>query len=323
MVTTGGKPPRRDDEIRRVLVTGGCGFIGANLIRYLLDHTSWDLRVIDDLRSGRSSMIEGLAEVVVGDAGDQADLDGALSGVDGVIHLASETGVLPSVENPVRDFQGNATTTFRVLEGCRVRGVERVVFASSGAALGDAPPPLHEGLVPRPLSPYGAGKLVGEAYCQAYAGSFGMRTVALRFSNVYGPFSAHKANAIPSFIKSCLAGEPLDIYGDGLQSRDFIYADDLCDGILRSLQAGVAGEVFQLATGVETSVVELAQLVKEVTASDSEIRFNPGRKGEVYKSRADISKVKRMLRFEPRVGLREGLERTAHWFRDGREGLGS
>jgi UDP-glucose 4-epimerase len=323
VVTTAGEPPRRDDEIRRVLVTGGCGFIGANLIRYLLDHTSWDLRVIDDLRSGQRSMVEGLAEVVVGDAGEERDLDGALSGVDGVIHLASETGVLPSVENPVRDFQGNATTTFRVLEGCRVRGVERVVFASSGAALGDAPPPLHEGLVPRPLSPYGAGKLVGEAYCQAYAGSFGMRTVALRFSNVYGPFSAHKANAIPSFIKRCLAGEPLDIYGDGLQSRDFIYVDDLCDGILRSLRAGVAGEVFQLATGVETSVVELAQLVKEVTASDSEIRFNPGRKGEVYKSRADISKVKRMLGFEPRVGLREGLERTAQWFRDGREGLGS
>ena len=302
--------------IERVLVTGGCGFIGANLIRYLRRKRDWPLTVLDDLRAGSASFVDSLAELEMGDAGDPEALHEALEGADAVVHLASQTGVVPSVEDPVKDFQGNALTTFRVLEGCRRRGVQRVVFASSGAALGDAPPPLHEGLVPRPLSPYGAGKLVGEAYCQAYAGSFGMHTVALRFSNVYGPFSAHKRNAIPNFIKRCLANEPLDIYGDGQQTRDFIYVDDLCDGILRALEADAAGEVFQLATGVETSIAKLAQLAKQVTGSRSEIHFHPGRAGEVYKSRVDISKVRRELGFKPEVPLEEGLAATAAWYRD-------
>ena len=301
--------------IERVLVTGGCGFIGANLVRYLRRERDWGLTVLDDLRAGSAAFVDGLAELRTGDAGDPDALDEALEGVDAVVHLASQTGVIPSVEDPVKDFQGNALTTFRVLEGCRRRGVDRVVFASSGAALGDAPPPLHEQLVPRPLSPYGAGKLVGEAYCQAYAGSFGMHTVALRFSNVYGPFSAHKRNAIPNFIKRCLKSEPLDIYGDGHQTRDFIYVDDLCEGILRALEADAAGEVFQLATGVETSVLELARLTKEVTGSTSEICFHPGRAGEVYKSRVDISKVRTELGLEPKVSLAEGLAVTAEWYR--------
>jgi UDP-glucose 4-epimerase len=299
-----------------VLVTGGCGFVGANLIHYMRDNTRWSLRVIDDLRTGQRSPIGDLAEIKVGDAGDPQDLDGALDGVDAVVHLASQTGVAPSLDDPVKDFEGNARTTFAVLEGCRRRGVARFVFASSGAALGDAPPPLNEKLVPHPLSPYGAGKLAGEAYCYAYAASFGLKTVALRFSNVYGPFSAHKGNAIPNFIKRCLAGEPIEIYGDGNQTRDFIYVKDLCEGIVRALEADIAGEVFQLATGVETSVIELAELIMRVTNTSSEINFRPGRAGEVYKSRADITKVRKALGFEPRTDLADGLAQTAAWFKE-------
>lgn len=304
-------------DIERVLVTGGCGFIGANLVRFLNERTEWSLRVVDDLRAGDRGYVDARAgEVRIGDVADPDLLDDALEGVDAVVHLASQTGVAPSVEDPVRDFEGNAVTTFRVLEACRARGIDRVVFASSGAAIGDAPPPLHEELVPRPVSPYGAGKLVGEAYCGAYAGSFGMSTVSLRFSNVYGPLSAHKKNAVPLFIKRCLRGEAIDVYGDGSQTRDFIHVDDLCDGILRALTSdGIAGEVFQLGTGVETSILELTELVQEVAGPAAEVRFHPRRAGEVHRSVVDTSKAGRLLGFDPATTLRGGLELTAEWYR--------
>ena len=170
-------------------------------------------------------------------------------------------------------------------------------------------------MVPRPLSPYGAGKLAGEAYCCAYAASFGMHTVALRFANVYGPFSRHKPNAVPLFIGRTLRGEPIEIYGDGSQTRDFIYVEDLCEGIYRALTAeDVAGEVFQLGTGVETSVRRLADTVHDALGG-TEVVFKPARSGEVRRSRVDVSKARSMLSFEASVELREGVERTARWFR--------
>ena len=207
-------------------------------------------------------------------------------------------------------------TTFRVLEACRKRGIARFVFASSGASVGDVTPPIHENIVPRPVSPYGAGKLAGEAYVQGFAGSFGMQTAALRFSNVYGPYSLHKDNAIPNFIRRCLRGERLEIYGDGSQTRDFIHVQDLCDGIIAAVTADdIGGEIFQLGTSVETSVVELARLIQEVTGAEVDIDYEERRAGEVYKSRVDISKAQRLLDFQPAIELREGLALTAEWYR--------
>jgi UDP-glucose 4-epimerase len=313
-------------NIERVLITGGCGFIGANLVRFLREkQPAWSLRTLDNLIAGETSYLEdGSADVRVGDAAEPSDLDEALDQVDAVIHLASQTGVVPSLEDPDRDFRGNAMTTFRVLEGCRLHGIERLVFASSGAAVGDVDPPIHEKVLPRPLSPYGAGKLVGEAYCQAYAGSFGMQTVSLRFSNVYGPFSQHKKNAIPNFIKRGLDDKPIEIYGDGTQTRDFIHVDDLCDGILRSLTTdGISGEVFQLASGVETSILDVAKITQETTGGNGNILFEPRRAGEVYKSRADIAKAGALLGFQPRVALRDGLVRTTDWYRERWSSAGS
>lgn len=302
--------------IQRVLITGGCGFIGANLIRYLKDRTDWSLRVLDDLRTGKRAHVdERTAELIVGDAGDPEGARSSLVGVDAVVHLAAQTGVIPSLDDPQKDFRGNAAATFSLLESCRVMGVERFVFASSGAALGDVEPPLHEELVPRPLSPYGAGKLAGEAYCSAYAGSFGMNAVALRFANVYGPYSRHKRNAIPIFITRSLKGEPLEIYGDGSQTRDFIYVEDLCKGIHRALVTeNAAGEIFQLGTGVETSVRDLADTIHSVIGG-SEVLYMPARIGEVARSRVDVSKARTRLSFEAAIGLRQGIERTARWFR--------
>jgi len=305
-------------DVQRVLITGGCGFIGANLTRLIRDRTDWSVRIVDDMRVGTPEMVEGLADVHRGDVGDPAVLKEVLKDIDAVVHLASETGVAPSVEDPVRDFEGNAMTTFRVLEGCRQMQVRRFVFASSGAAVGDVTPPIHENIVPRPLSPYGAGKLVGEAYCQAYAGSFGLNTVALRFSNVYGPLSAHKTkNAVPSFISLALRGQDLLIYGDGSQTRDFIYVEDLCEGILSSVTTdGISGEVFQLGTSIETSILEIAEIVRDVAEADVAINFEPRRAGEVYKSRVDISKATRLLGFNPKIDIKGGLARTAAWYRE-------
>jgi UDP-glucose 4-epimerase len=303
--------------VERVLVTGGCGFIGANLVRRIRDGRGWQVRVVDDLRTGRESYVPAdLAEVTIGDVADPDVLEPALEGVDAVVHLASQTGVLPSVEDPARDFEGSITTTFRVLNACRLRGIARVVFASSGASVGDVTPPIHENVVPRPVSPYGAGKLAGEAYVQGFAGSFGMQTAALRFSNVYGPYSLHKDNAIPNFIRRCLRGERLEVYGDGSQTRDFIHVQDLCDGIIGAVTADdIGGEVFQLGTSVETSVVELARLIQEVTGAAVDIDYEERRAGEVYKSRVDISKAQRLLDFQPAIELREGLALTAEWYR--------
>jgi UDP-glucose 4-epimerase len=306
------------NEIEHVLVTGGCGFIGANLVRFLREQTPWRVRVVDDLRTGNAENAEPpLAELVIGNVADPDVLEPALADVDAVIHLASQTGVQPSVENPLADFEGNTRATFHVLDACRRLGVSRVVFASSGAAVGEVPPPIHEEVVPKPVSPYGAGKLAGEAYCRAFAAAFGMDTVALRFSNVYGPFSAHKRNAVPTFIKHCLTGEPMVIYGDGGQTRDFIHVDDLCDAILLATTAeGIGGEVFQVATGVETSIADVAGLVRDVVGSGVEIRFEEKRAGEVYRSRADIGKARRVLGFDPKVDLGEGIRRTSNWYRE-------
>jgi UDP-glucose 4-epimerase len=307
------------NDIQHVLVTGGCGFIGANLVRFLRERTPWRVRVIDNLQTGDPGHVpEQLAEVVVGNVADGAALEPALEGIDAVIHLASTTGVVPSVEDPVWDFEGNPLPTFRLLDACRRRGIDRVVFASSGATLGEAPPPVHEEVVPRPMSPYGAGKLAGEAYCSAFAASHGMKTAALRFSNVYGPFSLRKkGNAVPNFIRTCLANEPMVIYGDGGQTRDFIHVDDLCDCIHRAATVdGIAGEVFQVAMGAETSILDLAELVRKVTGAESEIRFEPKRAGEIYRSWADISKARRVLGFNPQVDLEQGITQTVDWYKE-------
>jgi UDP-glucose 4-epimerase len=306
-------------EIEHVLVTGGCGFIGANLVRFLRERTAWRVRVIDNMQTGDPGHVsQELADVVEGNVADPQALEPALEGIDAVIHLASTTGVVPSVEDPAWDFEGNPLPTFRLLDACRRRGVDRVVFASSGATLGEAPPPVNEEVLPRPLSPYGAGKLAGEAYCQAFAASHGMQTAALRFSNVYGPFSLRKkGNAIPNFIRRSLSNEPMLIYGDGMQTRDFIYVEDLCDCIHRAATAdGIGGEVFQVAIGAETAILDLAELVKKVTGAESEIRFEPKRAGEIYKSWADISKARRVLGFDPQIDLEEGITRTVDWYRE-------
>jgi UDP-glucose 4-epimerase len=301
---------------KRYLVTGGCGFIGVNLIRQLrnLGHA---VRVFDNLTTGRRGDIEELGvELHLGDIRNRDQISAALSGIDVVVHLAAHTRVVESVEDPRLNFDVNACGTMNVLEASRAAGVGKFIFASTGGAiLGEQTPPVHEGMVPKPVSPYGASKLAGEGYCSAFAGAYGLNTVTLRFANVYGPYSYHKGSVVAQFFKNVLREEILTVYGDGSQTRDFVFVDDLVNAILLADEYAPRGEVFQIASGRETSVNELIMRMKRVLGDEKlRVRYEPARAGEITRNYASIEKASRMIRFTPRVALEEGLNHTWEWF---------
>ena len=192
----------------RLLITGGCGFVGANLIAYLNRTTSHDIPVLDNESLGKRQHIAGMrAEFIHGDIRDRDCLDAALKGVDAVVHLAADTRVIDSIDDPSHNFDVNVAGSFCLLQAMRAAGVRHLVNASTGGAiLGEATPPVNEEMVPRPLSPYGAAKLAVEGYCSAFAASYGLKPVSLRFSNVYGPRSFHKGSVVAAFMKRILAG---------------------------------------------------------------------------------------------------------------------
>lgn len=325
-------------EVRRHnwLLTGGCGFIGVNLVDQILQATPQaNIRIFDNLsvgsradlqevcnfRENSDSEVQGApsgVELRVGDIRDMSACLNACRGIDVVVHLAANTGVAPSVENPRLDLESNVMGTFNMLEASRQHGVKKFIFASSGAPLGEVEPPIHEEKAPRPVSPYGASKLAGEGYCSAYFRTFGLPTICLRFGNVYGPRSKHKSSVVAKFFKLALAGEPLEIYGDGNQTRDFIYIADLIQAIMLSVASDIGGEVFQIATFRETTVNEIAQEIKGIvekqTGSQINIIHSQNRLGDVRRNYSDISKSKKILGFKPHFDLTMGLAETFSYF---------
>jgi len=328
--------------MRSVVITGGCGFIGINLVKSILASGNAHILVLDNLSSGSKEDLYKLGpvtEVSLQDFKHDATSPGVTflkadilddhiakevcqhSGA--VVHLAANAGVMPSIEDPRSDCLANVLGTLNYLDAARINGVPRFVFASSNAPLGEQCPPIHEEMVARPLSPYGASKLSGEAYCSAYYHAFGLQTVVLRFGNVYGPHSSRKNSVVAKFIKHILASEPLPIYGDGSQTRDFVYVDDLIHAILLALEKLEAGgHIFQIATYREHTVVEVAEelngLAEKYLGRKSPIVYENERRGEVRKSYSDISKAKDLLEFEPRYDLKQGLEKTFLWFLENR-----
>ena len=302
----------------RVLVTGGAGFVGANLVRLLLEGGR-EIRILDDFRTGREEYVAGLgAEVVRGEIGDTALVTELARDVDAIVHLAAAGSVVDSVADPVANFEANVRGTFSVLNAARAAEVGRVVFSSTGGALiGNAEPPVNERSLPKPISPYGAGKLAAEAYCHAFAKSYGMTTVALRFANVYGPYSGHKKGAVTVFLRALHEARPLQIFGDGSASRDFMYVDDICRGIELALTHDVQpGTVAHLATGVETSIAQLADACRRaVGLPDHPVEFLPPRPGEVDRNFASYDYAREILGFKPTVGLDEGLAHTWDWYK--------
>ncbi|MCF8038083.1 MAG: GDP-mannose 4,6-dehydratase [Desulfohalobiaceae bacterium] len=320
------------------LITGGCGFIGSSLVSYLLEmKAGLRIRILDNLSvGGREDLVTvcgfqeaertasdtwhtkgGSCELVVGDIQDPETCTKAAQGVEAVIHLAANTGVGPSVENPRGDMQANVLGTLNMLEAARHNEVGKFIFASSGAPVGEVTPPIHEELAPHPVSPYGASKLAGEGYCSAYYRTYGLKTIALRFGNVYGPGSTHKSSLVAKFIKQALAGEVCEIFGDGTQTRDFIYRDDLLEAILRSAKADIGGEVFQIATSREHSVSEVSRLLKQKLEEHSismKITHSSPRLGDVQRNYSDTTKAGNVLGWTPKESLDSGLEKTIRFF---------
>jgi UDP-glucose 4-epimerase len=324
------------------LITGGCGFLGTNLIAHILKTApASGIRVMDNLLVGQKEDLSGVTpftvkgpaeitgrpedvELVVGDIRDFEAADACCEGIDVVVHLAANTGVGPSVENPRADMESNVIGTFNMLEASRARKVDKFIFASSGAPIGEVEPPITEDKPAKPVSPYGASKLAGEGYCSAYYRTFGLKTVSLRFGNVYGPRSKHKSSVVAKFIKQAIAGETLEIFGDGSQTRDFIYIDDLIRAIVLAsesnadLHTGPWGEVFQIATHRETMVNEIALLIKDIVEKKQgrrvNIKYSEKRLGDVKRNYSDISKAKKILGFEPNYELSKGLSKTFEYF---------
>ncbi len=320
------------------LITGGCGFIGKNLLRHLLSKDeNLKIRIVDNFSVGQISDltyatsnvdVAGVAtaldweknvQIIEGDITDSPLMELVTKGADVVVHLAANTGVGPSVENPRMDCVTNVLGTFNVLEGCRANGVKRFVFASSGAPIGECTPPIHEELACHPVSPYGASKMAGEGYCSSYFRTFGLGTVALRFGNVYGPGSTHKSSVVAKFIRQGLNGETLEIYGDGTQTRDFIFTEDLVSAIWNAATIkGIGGEVFQIATNKETTVLEVTEKLVDVLKRHGvpNVKLIHGNKrlGDVMRNFSDTTKAEKILKWTYQYDLDKGLNETVNWF---------
>ena len=320
------------------LITGGCGFIGTGLIEQLQrSNQGHRIRVIDNLSTGTREDLAGCTaftektvsqlgaeidavELLVGDIVDDEVAKIATRGIEIIVHLAANTGVGPSVEDPRTDCITNVIGTLNYLEGARENHVKRFIFASSGAPVGEIDPPIHEEIPPHPVSPYGASKLAGEAYCSAYYRSFGIDTVALRFGNVYGPGSLHKNSVVARFIRQAMSGEELEIFGDGTQTRDFIYIDDLIEAlVLAASKDDIGGEIFQIATSNETTLNELlAHLIDALNEAGLPIpvvRNTEKRLGDVMRNFSDTSKAMRYLGWQSKTSLAEGLRETISYFK--------
>ena len=314
-----------------VLITGGCGFIGTNLAKFLGNY-GYRIKVIDNLSTGSKDNLLSSGyhiadtDLVIGDVRDRDKTDKAIAGADAVVHLAAHTRVLESMANPEQNWDINTRGTANVLETCRTMNVKTFIFASSNVAVGQQVPPVDEAKIPKPISPYGASKLAGEALTTAYHFSYDLNTVALRFANCYGPYSEHKTSVIAHFIKQIMRGESLVIYGDGKQTRDFIHVDDICRAILLCLRratnnkpdtSNIWGETFQIASGKETTINSLANMLRDVTQKDFKIIYQPKRQGEIERNYSNITKARKLLGFNPEVELSNGLGSLWNWFEKG------
>jgi UDP-glucose 4-epimerase len=304
----------------KFLITGGAGFIGTNLVACLNRIGEHQITVLDNESLGKREHLEGLeAAFIKGDIRDRQLLDRVLPGHDVVIHLAADTRVMDSIENPAFNFDVNVNGTFQLMEAARLAGVKSFVAASTGGAiLGEAEPPVHEEMTPHPLSPYGASKLAMEGYLSAFGGSYGLKSVALRFSNIYGPRSFHKGSVVAAFLRRILNGQPLVVYGDGSQNRDYLYVGDLVKGIVAAVEAGVSG-VYQMGSGKPTDLNALIKTIEGVvgrSSGDLPVRYEDFRAGEILHTWCKVAKAREAFGFDPKTSLEEGLSETWSWFQE-------
>ncbi len=314
----------------RYLVTGGAGFIGSNLVQALLER-GHNVRVIDNFSTGSKdnlALFLEKVEMVNGDIRYLNTVMEAMEGVDYVLHQAALPSVPRSVETPLESNDVNTNGTLNILYAAKSKGVKRVVYAASSSAYGDTPTlPKVESMPASPLSPYAVNKLAGEHYCKAFYNVYGLETVALRYFNIFGPRqdpNSYYSAVIPKFIKAFLSDKSPVIFGDGEQSRDFTFIENVVQANLKACKAPAkaCGRVMNIACGDRITLNELAAELKDILRANSNVKHGEPRPGDIKHSLADISLAKELIDYEPTVNVRDGIRKTVDWFLSNKHVLG-
>ena len=319
---------KKEQGIMRLLITGGAGFIGSNLVEHFLQKPGVELvRVLDNLATGSLKNISEFEsdpkfEFIQGDIRDYNTCLNACSGIDLVSHQAALGSVPRSINDPLTTNEVNITGTLNMFTAAKEQGIKRLVYAASSSTYGDHPGlPKMEDKIGNPLSPYAVTKYVNELYARVYANVYGLQLIGLRYFNVFGPKqnpAGPYAAVVPLFIKAVLDNEPPVINGDGEHSRDFTYVANAVhanDCALFAENAKATNQVYNVAVGEQTSLNQLFEMIKEIAGSDLAPKYGPERKGDVKHSLADISKAKELLNYHPSVTIKQGLKTTFEWYR--------
>ena len=293
---------------KKILITGSEGFIATNLILKLSKIKEFNLIGIDSgiAKSSNNNFTNKLIKHKSVDIASSSSLLDLINGTDLIIHLAARGNVVESLADPLENFNSNVYSTLILLEAMRKTGTRNIVFASTGGALmGNTPPPVNEDSLPAPISPYGSSKLSCEGYLSSYASSFLINSISLRFSNVYGKFSSHKKGVINKWIRNSIKDEPIEIFGDGKSTRDYIHVDDICDGIISSMKRllNVKGPIFEryhLANNQEISLLELSEIIEISSNKKLSRNFKDKRNGEVNRNSSEFKLAKKILNFQPK-----------------------
>ncbi|HSY59859.1 MAG TPA: SDR family oxidoreductase [Terriglobales bacterium] len=305
----------------RYLVTGGAGFIGSNIVDELVRRNQ-DVIVLDDLSAGKASNLAAIRDridVHLGSITDLAAVQSAIKGADYVIHLAARTSVPRSVKDPLETNLVNIDGTLNVLVAARDAKVRRFVYAASSSAYGETPTlPKIESMPPEPISPYGVTKYVGELYAQAFGRTYGLENASIRYFNVFGPRqdpTSQYSGVLSRFMLAVINGEPPVIYGDGEQTRDFTYIDNVVDETLRACDAkDASGKIFNGGTGARITLNQVVKLLEKITGKKIQPKYDLPRTGDIRDSQADISLARKILGFQPLVHFEEGLKLTWAWY---------
>ena len=308
--------------MRTFLVTGGAGFIGSHIAETLIERSD-KVRVVDNLSTGHLSNLNAFrdrVEFIEGDLIDAKLMEEIVDGVDCIFHEAALASVPRSVEDPLATNAACVTGTLTLLDAARRAGVRRLVYAASSSVYGDQPTSSkREADLPKPISPYGAAKLAAELYCQAFTATYAFETVCLRYFNVFGPRQdpdSEYSAVIPRFISAMLSGGQPEVYGDGLQSRDFTFVANVVQGNLLAADAKhVAGQTFNVANGRSTDLLTLLDTLNRLLETDVKPKHSPPRAGDVRESLADITRARELLGYEPIVDFEEGLRRSIKYYR--------
>ena len=304
------------------VVTGGGGFIGSHIVENLVRQRN-TVKVIDDFSTGKRGNVEAFkndVEIIEADLAETKNLTQFLKGTEYVIHQAAIPSVPKSILDPLKSHNANVNGTLNLLLACRDAGVKRVVYASSSSLYGDSPTlPKNESMMPNPLSPYGAQKLFAEMYCQVFTKAYGLETVSLRYFNVFGPrqdSTSQYSGVLALFIPAVLQGRRPTIYGDGLQSRDFTYVQNVVEANLLACKVpGIGGQVFNVACGERITVNSMLHQINKIVGVDISPVYAEPRSGDIKHSQADITRAREHLGYEPKVSFEEGLRATVEWYR--------